>query len=61
MAAKLPCRCLSPVAERSAEGLAEPAGRWLFIGAMINQQQLDEAWQEPREPPRGVQKLGRVR
>ncbi len=34
-----------------AEGLAEPADRWLLIGAMINQQQLDEAWQELRELP----------
>jgi hypothetical protein len=45
---------LSPVAERSAEGLAEPADRWLLIGAVINRQQLDEAWQELRELPRGV-------
>jgi tetratricopeptide (TPR) repeat protein len=34
-----------------AEGLVEPADRWALIGAMINQQQLDEAWQELREQP----------
>jgi hypothetical protein len=46
---------LSPVAERSAEGLAEPADRRLLIGAMINQQQLDEAWQAARVAPWGLE------